>query len=254
MPRAFLCGPAHRDMRRGYLTSLSGDYPAAASRDPTHDRDVLTPHIPRRRPSHRADPATRRSSEMNRTSSANSSSAADRPWVPCLAFYALLLTLSGIASAQTDASPLPSHAQVSRYGSGWDCLPGYDREAQTCVSIEVPPNAYLNSLRNRWECNRGYIKASKQCVAVKVPENAYAEDTPFGTGWRCNRGYHQTERGCTVILVPENAYPVDSSYGRGWECNRGYRPVGPGCAPTAASTGSRSEPGCAAPTRFQRVK
>jgi hypothetical protein len=55
---------------------------------------------------------------MNRTSSINSSSAAHRPWVPCLPFCAFLLTFSGIASAQTDTSTLPSHAEVRRYGSG----------------------------------------------------------------------------------------------------------------------------------------
>lgn len=35
MPRrASVCAPAHRDRRRGYLTCLSGDYPAAASAEP----------------------------------------------------------------------------------------------------------------------------------------------------------------------------------------------------------------------------
>src|SRR3569832_1234124 len=124
---------------------------------------------------------------MNNTSLVNRSSALKNSGVSFLLCYASLFVGSGIASAQTNASTLPNHAEVSRFG-GWDCLPGYDRQLQTCVRIEVPRNAYLDSQRNQWECNRGYRRTGKQSVAVKVPENAYAEDSVFGTGWQCSRG------------------------------------------------------------------
>src|ERR1700759_247040 len=120
-----------------------------------------------------------------------------------LATYGLGVAVAGGAIAQTAPGLLPMHAQVSRYGSGWNCVPGYDRKAQTCIPIDVPPNAYLDIPHNRWECDRGYVSNQKSCVAVKVPDNAYAEDYSFGSGWRCNRGYRQSERGCTRIVVPQ---------------------------------------------------
>src|SRR6186713_3374084 len=146
-----------------------------------------------------------------------------------LAACLLSFSLAAVASAQTVSDSPPIHAEVSRYG-GWDCLPGYDRKAQTCIPIKVPPNAYLDASHNQWECDRGYAKVQKACVAVKVPVNAYAENYPFSSGWRCNRGYRQDGPGCTRIVVPQNAYSLELASGRGWECNRGFRLAGETCA------------------------
>jgi hypothetical protein len=147
-------------------------------------------------------------------------------------FFALLVAVAGIASAQTAPGILPIHAQASRYGGGWDCVAGYAQQARKCIPIVIPLNGYLDASRNEWECDRGYVKAPTGCIAVKVPDNAYPEDYSFSSGWRCNRGYHQNERGCTRILVPENAYSLElATGGRGWECNRGFRLSGKTCAP-----------------------
>ncbi len=96
--------------------------------------------------------------------------------LPCLFLCTLLLSVSAVAAAIDAAGALPSHARASRYGSGWDCLQGYDRKDEACVRIEVPANAYFNSSSNRWDCSRGYLKSGQQCLAVKVPDNAYADD------------------------------------------------------------------------------
>jgi hypothetical protein len=146
----------------------------------------------------------------------------------------LLLGLSLCVALPVAAGPgeLPDHARASRYGSGWDCMSGFRRVADTCVHITVPANAYLDATGNSWRCKRGYLNANDRCVAIQVPQNAYLDDA-YGNGWRCDRDYREVNGACVSIEVPVNAHATGSSYGSGWECDRGFRLSGTACSPVA---------------------
>jgi hypothetical protein len=141
-----------------------------------------------------------------------------------------LLVLSLWASLPTaaEASDWPEHARASRYGGGWECVSGFRRIGNSCVTIVVPANAYLDAAGSGWRCNRGYVNVREACVAVKVPQNAYLDDS-YGQGWRCDHGYREANGVCAAVSIPMNAHGSGSSYGSGWECNRGFRQADAEC-------------------------
>src|SRR5579864_474840 len=73
-----------------------------------------------------------------------------------ISIAALIVAASGGASAQI-ATPLPSNARAGSYGSGWECVRGFQRgfnkTEEGCVAVSVPPNAYLDASGSNWECN-----------------------------------------------------------------------------------------------------
>src|SRR5579862_8236458 len=99
----------------------------------------------------------------------------------------LLLAAAAAVSAEGDVKAPPSNAHTGRYGSGWECLRGFQRVGEACVAVKVPANAYLSASGSDWDCNRGYVKANQGCATVRVPVNAYQNDEAFGRGWQCNR-------------------------------------------------------------------
>ncbi len=48
--------------------------------------------------------------------------------------------------AQRDAVEVPLNAHLDRLAGSWEYDRGYRKSGDTCVAIEVPPNAYLDSL------------------------------------------------------------------------------------------------------------
>jgi hypothetical protein len=127
------------------------------------------------------------------------------------------------------SAEVPANAHGQRYGSGWECDPGYRKAKQACAAVRVPANAYPTdtSYGTGWECSRGYQEVDKACVFIKVPPNAYLGAS--GDRWKCDRGYRLTDKACVAISVPANGYLTESSYGSDWQCDRGHRAVGEAC-------------------------
>src|SRR6185503_20286707 len=94
----------------------------------------------------------------------------------------ILLGLAICVSLPVAAAPseVPDHARENRYGSGWECVSGYLRVSDTCVSIVVPANGYLDASGSSWRCDRGYLDVNDRCVAIRVPPNAYLDDDVSG--------------------------------------------------------------------------
>ena len=64
--------------------------------------------------------------------------------------------------------------------------PGYRRDNDSCLAVDVPGHGYLTSSGGYWACERGYKRSGEGCVAVIVPSNAhigYSDDE-----WVCNPG------------------------------------------------------------------
>jgi hypothetical protein len=40
---------------------------------------------------------------------------------------------------------LPANSRASRYGTGWECMTGFQRIANGCLRIVLPANAYLEA-------------------------------------------------------------------------------------------------------------
>jgi hypothetical protein len=73
--------------------------------------------------------------------------------------------MAGIATsgqAQDGTGPAPDNAQDRRYGSGWDCNPGYRIAEGVCVALEMPANSYPTgrSHGTGWACQHGYREVS----------------------------------------------------------------------------------------------
>lgn len=175
----------------------------------------------------------------------------------------LVASLAFPAFAQDATAPMPAHAQPKSYGEGWDCDRGYRREADKCLAVIVPENAfatnrtygagweclhgfrqvddavclkvvvpdggYLDPSGKSWSCHRGYMEADDLCEKVVLPPNAYFSQNVYRSVWLCDRGYKVEGETCVEIAVPENAFLNGSSYGRPWTCERGFRENGDEC-------------------------
>lgn len=71
------------------------------------------------------------------------------------------LVLQSGACVQVD---LPANAQLNYQGTGWDCISGYQRNADRCTKIELPANAVLNFRGDDWKCTRGLQRSGNQCI------------------------------------------------------------------------------------------
>ncbi len=145
------------------------------------------------------------------------------------ALFSLGFAFAPAASAQS-VGPVPENAQADSYGSGWSCEPGFQKQDQTCVEVDIPENAYLTKTTygKGWDCSFGYLEKRGQCVAVQLPENAHL-DSYTGDQWKCLRGYRENNGRCDLIEIPENAFLSDKDRQRGWECERGYVANGNRC-------------------------
>lgn len=121
-----------------------------------------------------------------------------------------------------DKEVIPNNARSNTYGSGWECLFGYQLKGKECIAINMPENAYLthSSFGNGWKCSWGFHKINNACISIKIPENAFLNS--YGYGWECKRGFKASNNACIAVTVPENGYLVNSTFGEGWECERGY--------------------------------
>ena len=72
-----------------------------------------------------------------------------------LAVLLMVLTPLGSSSLTEAADTLPDNALASRYGTGWECMTGFERIANRCARVVVPANAYLDASGDRWRCDRG---------------------------------------------------------------------------------------------------
>ena len=72
-----------------------------------------------------------------------------------LALALLMIAACGCGAAAAQSSGLPEHAKASRYGTGWNCVSGFKRVDDACVSVTVPANGYLDASGSGWKCNRG---------------------------------------------------------------------------------------------------
>jgi hypothetical protein len=125
--------------------------------------------------------------------------------------------------------PANAYPTETSYGTGWECSRGYQEVDKACISIKVPPNAYLDASGDRWKCDRGYRPIDKTCVAITVPANGYLTESSYGSDWQCDRGHRAVGEACVAITVPANGYLTESSYRSGWECDRGFRAVDQAC-------------------------
>jgi hypothetical protein len=78
-----------------------------------------------------------------------------------------------------------------------------------------------------WSCDRGYRAFGESCVSIDIPENAYLVDAAYGPGWRCERGYQAVAGACLPVQLPRSAH-LDYS-GNDWECDPPYRKRRDGC-------------------------
>jgi hypothetical protein len=142
---------------------------------------------------------------------------------------ATLLASNSNAMAQAPKNP-PANAEAVRYGSGWECKHGYQRQEDSCLEVKVPNHAFLtNTIYGKgWECSYGFVEDGDRCVAVKVPANA-SIDSYFGNGWQCLSGYRKSDAGCEFITVPDHAFLSQTATWRGWECERGYHATEAAC-------------------------
>lgn len=140
-----------------------------------------------------------------------------RPWLLAL----LVTVLAAPSLAQDGTGPAPENAQDRRYGSGWDCDPGFRIAGGVCVALAIPENAYPTgrSHGTGWACRHGYLEVrGAACEAVAIPANAFLDAS--GLGWDCARGFEARQATCIAIELPENAH-LDRS-GNRWQCNRGF--------------------------------
>jgi hypothetical protein len=73
--------------------------------------------------------------------------------------------------------------------NAWELPRGFPEQADACVAIKVPANAYLSAVGNPGECNPGYLRIGERCTVVKVPDEAHPDDQPFAPGRECDRSY-----------------------------------------------------------------
>ena len=146
----------------------------------------------------------------------------------------VLLAISALAPsvlcAQGRVDTVPEHATARAYGSGWECNPGYQRASglsDVCTAIALPANAHLttSSYGRGWECARGYRADAESCVAIGLPPNAYLDSE--GNRWKCDRGYRNVASLCAPIELPPHGYL--NADGDRWECGRGYREANASC-------------------------
>ena len=117
------------------------------------------------------------------------------------------------AEAQTSKSP-PENADWVRYGAGWECRRGYQRQGDACLEVRLPDHAFLtNTIYGKgWECSYGFVENGDRCAAVQVPANA-SLDLYFGNSWKCLSGYRKSDTGCDLIKVPNHAFLSETANG-----------------------------------------
>ena len=120
---------------------------------------------------------------------------------------------------------LPKNAKLDYTGSNWECLRGYRRHNNSCISVKMPQNAKLDYTGSNWECRKGYRRHGKGCGRVQIPPNAKLDYT--GSNWECRKGYRRHGKGCGRVQIPPHA-KLDYT-GSNWECRKGYRRHGRGC-------------------------
>jgi hypothetical protein len=153
---------------------------------------------------------------------------------PVLLAVCLLLVVPAMGALREGPVVVPENGYDNgmSYGSGWDCLFGYEEKGEACEAIVVPANGYLNSRGSGWLCERGYRSRGfddKQCQKIEVPAGGYLTESNSGAGWTCARGFRAVSNRCNRIQVPDNAYLTNSSRDSGWECERGYRAGNESC-------------------------
>lgn len=128
---------------------------------------------------------------------------------------------------------VPENAYLAAHGDRWNCLRGFVKLQDKCVTINVPVNGYLSDevKRRGWECDRGFEVVGNDCIRIAVPENAYLTNRNYGATWLCERGYRRQVDACIAVPVPENAFFTGNSLSLGWQCDRGFQRSGQTCVP-----------------------
>lgn len=127
--------------------------------------------------------------------------------------------------------PIPKNAYLDAFGDGWKCERGFlNIRRTTCEPIVVPDNAFLTEEgydSTGWACERGFRAEANRCIAIAIPANAYLSDRRSEHGWICERGYRESGNRCTALVIPENAH-IDYS-GNAWECDSSFVKRGGAC-------------------------
>ncbi|USD65593.1 peptidoglycan-binding domain-containing protein [Vibrio sp. SCSIO 43136] len=113
---------------------------------------------------------------------------------------------------------VPNNAKLSESLDSWECLRGFIKSGDRCVTLKLPAKGVLNDKGNDWTCQTGYKKKGNRCMQIYVPANAFLNFT--GDDWECRRGYKRDRYRCIAIAIPQNASL--NSKGDGWVCNDGY--------------------------------
>lgn len=113
-------------------------------------------------------------------------------------FVALLAAAPVLLFAQDGSVGVLENPRAKRYGSGWECIPGYRKVNDACAAVKVPANGYLSdsSPAAGWGCERGYRSLNDACVAVTMPETAHLDYS--GDNWKCDRPYHKQHDRCVL--------------------------------------------------------
>src|SRR5271154_3362008 len=118
--------------------------------------------------------------------------------LPRLLLAAFMLAGCGFVSSQPTMnatqtlapSMVPGSIHADPYGrNAWELPRGLPEQADACVAIKVPANAYMSAIGDQRECNPGYLRIGERCTVVRVPADAHPDDQPFAPGRECDRSY-----------------------------------------------------------------
>ena len=75
--------------------------------------------------------------------------------------------------------------------------------AQT-QAVQIPANAKAKSHGDGWVCALGFRQNADACLAIIVPENAYTTNRTYGSDWACLQGFRDVDSvSCREVVVPD---------------------------------------------------
>lgn len=130
----------------------------------------------------------------------------------CVLVPVLWIGLPAVAGAQSANTTKAKSSPDSSYERQLQANPARKKNRSVKVTPDQPSNSYVQ-YGDVWGCNDGFDKSANTCVSIfaKIggqPENSYVQ---YGTIWGCKRGFRKEGNKCVSIFTKKKVIPKKKS-------------------------------------------
>ena len=129
----------------------------------------------------------------------------------CVLVPVLWIGLPAVAGAQSAKGKKADSSHERQLQAN----PGRSLNGSVKLTPDQPPNSFIQ-YGDIWGCNDGFDKLANTCVSIFAkfggqPENSYVQ---YGTIWGCKRGFRREDNKCESIFTKKKMVLKKSKFGK----------------------------------------